>query len=53
MFWATVILSLRTLLLELLREVVDADAHGRNGSDYKTILTHYYTGTEIKKIPLE
>ena len=30
-----------------------ADYMARNGSDYKTILTHYYTGTEIKKIPLE
>ena len=30
-----------------------ADYMARNGSDYKTILTHYYKGTEIKKIPLE
>lgn len=30
-----------------------ADYMARNGSDYKSILSHYYTGTQIEKIPLE
>lgn len=30
-----------------------ADYMARNGSDYKAILSHYYTGTQIEKIPLE
>ncbi len=30
-----------------------ADYMARNGSDYKAILSHYYTGTKIEKISLE